>query len=408
MTEHTQPQTAEAVFDFHMFTPQSVKDEYLALAKHVSTLLNTSEVDAAQKIRAAEKIADIRLYGIGYSDAGYRKKLYRRKLLTAKNQLQLLQGDEAAELEGLKTEFEGAVERIVSATDLDAETAARLLEDCMVFFPEDDLAAIERVVISGPEIRGFDESGEYGITNEIVQQFLLQAFGVDALRFARIGIVKKDDDYLILIPNNADDAFRDTVQSLVQSDVLARTNGANMVVAADKDNYLKAARALEGKSDDQEPDNTYKVRATSGNPLGYSEIDFHTFSVEQPNDFDYLDDLDLDDEKKMLLYILGTIVHEVVHRWESHMKGALEAFRSGFSDARDEAGTVVTDYVKKHRDDYGSHPGILNGEDIAEAVRLYVTNPKRLQEEFPKRYQLVKEFFPMVPEGVALDFVKQL
>lgn len=409
MQQETTQTPLEAVFNFHMFTPKDVKQQYYELADKVASSKGISPEEAVSLIRSAEKDNKFSFYGMHYGGDGFRHKLYLRRELEAKSAIGLVTPEEQEELDQLRLEFQESVQRVQEATQLEESAVVVLLEDAMLFIVTENINQLESILTTGPIIEGFTESQDYQLTDETVRSFLQTAFGIEELRGSKVGRVKKDDEYMLIIPSNASDSFKDMLQEMISEGLIRRSTAANMVIAETKDAYEQVELKLEGKTEPTDLDHTYKIRASSGHTMGFSEIDFHSFAVERPDQFDYLESLPLTDDEKMRAYILGTIAHEVAHRWESSLGEDGKDMRdqvSGFIAPQNGESRYVSGYVSKHAKIYGTDQYVLMQEDFAESIRIFMTNPDYLQTHFPDRFGLVQQHLPFLKPGIILDFVK--
>lgn len=408
--QHETTQTLlEAVFNFHMFTPKDVKQQYYELADKVASSKGMNLEEAASLIRSAEKDNKFSFYGIKYGEGGFRGKLYLRRKLEAISAIGLASPEQRTKLDELRQEFQDSVQRVQEATSLQEQEVIALLEDVMLFIVTEDKNQLESILTTGPIIEGFTESRDYGLTDETVRSFLQAAFGTKELRDSKVGRVKKDDEYMLIIPSNATESFNSMLQEMIAEGLIRRSSAANMVIAETREAYKQVELRLEGKTEPSDLEHTYKIRASSGHTMGFSEIDFHSFAVERPEQFDYLEFLPLTDDEKMRAYILGTIAHEVVHRWESAQGESGKSMRdqvSSFIAPQDGKSTYVSSYVNKHAEVYGTDPYVLMQEDFAESIRIYMTNPEYLQARFPARFSFVQEHLPFLKPGIILDFVR--
>jgi hypothetical protein len=405
MQEILSPNPLESVFKF-IFTPQNVKERYFALANELSKQFGISEEEAAKKIIATEKEHGISLYQISYSSEGTRGLYYLRKILSAKKDLGIASEGEIEKLEQLSGEILEAIQRVCLHTSMEKIDALRMLEDAMRHMNFTSITEAEKLLVEGPETIGFNETGEYNLTDEKVEFFLRENFGLERLLFSRVGRIKKDNYYIVLVPSNASERIRSIIQEFSQRGLLNHSAG-NMVIAESKEVYEELALLLEEKVSVDSLEHTYKIRASSGHPYGFSEIDLHSFGIEKPEDFDYLDDLPLSDEEKLRAYILGTVAHEVIHRWEAASGELLAQLHNEHSliiAEESPENRFVSAYVKKHAKAYGTNDTVLQQEDLAESARIFLTNPHWLKMNHPQRYELIQKHLPFLQEGSCVQY----
>lgn len=112
----------------------------------------------------------------------------------------------------------------------------------------------------------------------------------------------------------------------------------------------------------------------------------------------------------MRAYILGTVAHEVIHRYEQQMDQAV--FGEYYEIMKEELApggqSYLTEYVRKHKEAYKSSEKILFKEDLAESVRLYTTNPEYLEKNFPRRFAFIKKIFPFIKQGGVIEALRAL
>lgn len=66
----------------------------------------------------------------------------------------------------------------------------------------------------------------------------------------------------------------------------------------------------------------------------------------------------------------------------------------------------VSDYVRKHKDLYGSNGQSILREDFAETIRIYLTNSDYLKTKYKQRYKFIKDNYSFVKENSIADFIK--
>ena len=92
--------------------------------------------------------------------------------------------------------------------------------------------------------------------------------------------------------------------------------------------------------------------------------------------------------KRSLKKRLGTIAHELGHAWDNNLSKITNRGGAYYKVAEEEGG-FVTSYARKGYEKFRTY----YSEDLAEAMELYVTEPKKLKRNFPKRYEFIKNMF---------------
>lgn len=271
------------------------------------------------------------------------------------------------------------------------------------------LEEAERVMIHGPIIEGFAETKDPKIPNEAVTNFLHDCFGEEELRNAKIARIAKDDKYLI--QRRRGEKFIEEGNALAKTGLVRNEEGM-LFLAEDREHYERAAMFLEGVDDPSKLKNTFKLRATAGISGGFHIIRLRSFGIEKSNDLDYLADVPLaSEEDKMRAYMLGVLAHEVAHRIEGHLD---KMVFTGYTDIMEEERApslrpqYVSAYVVRHKEVFESNEHIMFQEDFADSVRIYVTNPKYLEQNYPRRFAFIRDHFPAIKAGSVVEAVKNL
>lgn len=355
------------------FTPQSVKEQYRSIVPQVMTVNPDfqSPQDAFEHIRAIEGLHDARLFGVHLSDEA--------TPLQATDKLSRLRGIPIREADSI-------LMSVFNYRGLNS------VED-----------AIERLT-EGPKIAGFERTDlfEFDFANEELRAMLERSFGLDAILKSRLLEITKADDFPVQC---RDTAFgNDCIPKYG-----ARWEGGYLVLP-DRKSYEEVEMQLEGVSDPQELQHSFKLRASTNISGGFATVKVREFIVEQPSHFDYLQGLIMADRDKMRAYFLGIIAHEAVHPMQAFGidKNISDEYRAlatqELSDTLDHK--FVTQYVDRHQNIYKSNEDETLGEDFAEAVRIYLTNSAYLKQHFPRRYQFIQQNLPFVNENAIRNFVE--
>lgn len=352
-----------------------------------------------------QKQYDHQFFGVTYSPDPPRLLVRDRNRLSALRDLHLAKEEDFTELEKLHADFQAAVTTVVNRTGEEPATAARDIDSALLLGVAQSLHEATEILIEGPIITGFEGTQDPSLSNKQVLDFLKAAFGETTLRKARLGRVTKDDLYMIYRNTEKDEHVNQGNELLNRG--LARWEHGQLA-SETREAYMEAAKYLEGVDDIAKLRHLYKVRASAGFSGGYGTIDLHSFGIEQPQDFDYLANLPLSDEDKTRVYILGTLSHEVAHRYQKQLaEEALTQYGQIITEETDPSRPkYVSDYVHRHQEVYGSSGDTLLGEDLAESVRIYTTNPDFLKEHYPRRFAFIEQNMTFVKAGSVIEAVK--
>ena len=390
--------------------PKEVKDQYNGFVDKVRTTNpDLSSQQAYDRILELEKKYDHQFFGITYSDDPNKQLVFERKRLSQLEELNLLTDDEKQKLEQLRNNFDRVIAEVAEATGDDPAEIQKNLDTALTYDVAKDLLEAKEIMISGPIVDGFEETQDARIQNADIREFLKAAFTPEALRKAKVGRIEKDDKYLMIRAHKRDKDTEEgnelVARELVQWD-------AGMLLAKDKENYLQAEMFLEGVDDPSKLKHTFKIRATAGDSSGFHKIQLRSFGVEKPTDFDYLADTGLDSEEaQMRAYILGTIAHEVAHRYENQLgRKFFEEYKQVLEEevAPQARPKFVSDYVVKHSEMYGSDEQLFLREDFAETIRIFTTNPDYLRTHYPRRFAFIEQNFPFIKSGSVIEAVRKI
>lgn len=239
----------------------------------------------------------------------------RRKLL-AKKELNLLSGEEKEQLNLIEEDFEKVATEISKVAGESKELNKDYLDKLLDSGFAADMLEAKDILVNGPKIKGFEETEDVKIPNKKVSEFLEDAFTKPILRKCFIAAIKKDDKWLIKGTGAKDINKMNELLHKFNVDL----HGTDILITPNKEEYLRVAMHLENVNDPNELKHLYKLRGTAGYEGGFAKMDLHSFGVEKPSNFDYLEEQELltSEEQKMQAYILGGIGHEVVHRMKFH------------------------------------------------------------------------------------------
>jgi len=391
------------------FQPVEVKFQYNEFVDRVTAANpDISSQQAYDKILELEKKYEHFFFGTTYSDDPNRQLVYERKRLSQLEELNLLTEEEKQKLGQLRESFSRIITEVTEATGDDPTEIQKNLDTALVYNVAKDLLEAKEIMIEGPIVEGFEETQDPHIPNTAVREFLKNTFTPEALRKARVGRIGKDDKYMIFRGRSPEHTEKGN--ELSQTGI-ARWDDNGMMVAEDKESYIKAEMFLEGVENPSELKHTFKIRATAGDSSGFHKIQLRSFGVEKPEDFDYLADTGLDSEEdKMRAYILGTITHEVAHRYEDQVERKIfddykQIVEEEVSSQRPK---FVSEYVVKHHQMYNSDEKLLLREDFAETVRIYTTTPDYLKANYPRRFAFIEKNFPFIKSGSIVEAVRKI
>jgi hypothetical protein len=277
------------------------------------------------------------------------------------------------------------------------------------------------LIQNGPAMAmGFAEThDDPPLSDAFVQRKIIEAFTVESLWNARIGFIKKDPSYLLLsigLPYVK-------IEQAEEKGLMKRHLGSSFFLAANKEDYLQAAMILEEKESPDALTHRYKVRALNQSSKPFSAIELYSFGVEKTSNYDYLQSLPLSDEDRMRAYILGTIAHEIGHKildkllgssgvgasclWSDLSQVQQSALKSYMTIVEEERGEMrekyVSDYVLLHPKAHLSPPVLIAHEDGVESIRILLTNPQYLEQNYPRRFEYMRNAIPTLNPGVLSE-----
>lgn len=379
----------------------------------VDILLINRLISADPKLgysQAAEKVLEVeKKYRYftplnNYESSPGKILLKERDRIRAYNDLNLSSEEEKQKLEQLEIEFKQTKEKIISATGDDPDEVEENIETAL-WGVANNLSEVEKIMIEGPLIYGFEETKDQKISNDKILQFLKDTFGPQILRKAKVGSISKDDKWRIaVIPGS------DKVNEIIAKGLANSANICNMVIAENMEDYIKAAMILEEVEEPEDLRHLYKLRADAGNIYGFANFSLGSLGIEKSSDFDYLADIDLKtEEDKMRAYTLGTIAHEVIHRYQPQLSLQMnEEYKKIIEEeinTMPERKKYVSDYVVKHHEIYESSDEAILNEDMAEAVRIYVINFSFLQKNYPRRLDFIEKNLSFVKKDTAVKII---
>jgi hypothetical protein len=208
------------------------------------------------------------------------------------------------------------------------------------------------------------------------------------------------DDELKHFPEHLKQAFtEDLLNSAFISRIVYRPDQVNVFFNGDDDYFLPVEVYRKWAKQNPEIRNQ-KVRAENfsnwvktGFTQGIMPLPIHLFSFEGENtdDFPYLEELPQD--KRMEAHKFGTVAHEIAHHLYNYFLKPEEQEEWVMLAGRAEP---LTAYCEKYKTGAHSSDAGYAEEQFSEAVRLFTTVPKYLEEKNSEIYAWVHEKFPEI------------
>lgn len=390
--------------------PIEVKQEYNQLVNKIKA--KNPELtfqQAYDMILDLEKKYDYKVLGVIYPEELGPKLVYDRRKLSLLRDLNLITEEEKRILDQLENDFNKVIAEIAETTKIDPGEIKKDVDFALTSGTAYSLAEVREIMIDGPIVEGFEDTKDPRISNAAIRDFLKSTFTSEELRKAKIGRISKDDNYMIYRNiGNESKEYAQKFNELTEKNIANLDIDTGMMIATSRENYLQAEMFLEGVDNVNDLKHIYKVRATAGRKGGFHKIQLRSFGIEKSEDFDYLTTIAGSEEDKIKAYILGTINHEVAHRYQHQLeKEKFDDYKRIIDEeVSQQRPRFVSDYVLKHSEIYGSSEQLLLKEDFAESVRIYTTNPDYLKINYPRRFNFIKENFPFIKSGSVSDVIK--
>ena len=393
--------------DLGKFTPESVRDSYRSIVPRV--MAGNPDLHAPQEafshIRTSEKLHNARLFGTTLSEEAtpLQASVFNRRYLRLKRGLRIATDEEREQLAGIDATFTDAAAKLASLRGISLEEADSILMGVFNWRALQGPEEAVELLTHGPRIEGFggEEPSGFDFSNEDLRAMLEGSFGREEILNSRLLSITKVGGFPVKC---TDISFG--------NDCIEKYNAeweGGFLVLPDRTTYEEVAMQLEGVADPKELQHLFKLRASADASGGFATVRVREFVVEQPSNFDYLDGLSFSEQDKMRAYFLGIIAHETVHAMQAF--GIAKEIQERYSTiALEERGesvghTFVTQYVDRHHTIYNSGKRETLKEDLAEAIRVYLTNADYLKEHFPRRYTFLQEQLPFVQENAIQHFV---
>ena len=388
--------------------PEGIKAQYRAIIPEVLAVNPhiPNPQEALSYIRSAERRSDMRLYGTSLVEeaTSYQRMTFDRRLFRLKTFLQISSDNERLQLREIDTNFSEAATKLSLLRGVEEAAADNILMRTMTYTKIRGFDHAIEILTKGPIIEGFGskENSEYDFSNEDLREMLESSFGLEAILRSHVLDVSRVDGFPV--------QCKDIEFGNECVGVYGARWGGGYLVLPDRVSYEQVEMKLEGKEDLGDLEHSFKLRASTATPGLFALIRVYNFVVEKPSYFDYIDNLPMSDHEKMRAYFLGIVAHELVHALQAYgIDRTIQDKYRGLaqeehSDALDHK--FVTKYVDRHHTIYQSDEVETLGEDLAEAVRLYLTNPEFLRRHFPRRYLFMQEDLSFLKENAIAQFVK--
>jgi ribosomal protein S17E len=333
--------------------------------EEISTKLqdNGSPKEKADEI--AKKVIEKNNYNaVIYPEDSIQRKFNDRNQLLCLKDIGLASSQELEILDKLNLDIESSFNKtigeIVSITNRDPKDIKNEIDGIVTENKIENLSEAKELITSGIIIRGFENSKDVPpMSANFIKDFLNNTFPKDFLKNNGVSRIIKSQDYYY------------------NKNSFIETTG-------NRDTYLNEEMKLEAVDSLEKLKHVYKIRAKVGGDNYKETIRLGNFEFDNPSTLDHIKNLEIESEEKQnILYVLGTIAHEIAHKYEKKIN--LEEYQSLIS----EEDKVVSEYVNNHIKLYGSNKETIAMEDFAETIRIYVTNPKYLKENYPLRFSLI-------------------
>ncbi|NQU18051.1 MAG: hypothetical protein HQ564_08290 [Candidatus Saganbacteria bacterium] len=265
------------------------------------------------------------------------------------------------------------------------------------------LTEAEKMTIEsyGPNAKGFSGSNDLSISNKKVNSFLIALTGRSLFRRLAINGVEKVDKYRLIGVSGQ------MAKKFESAGIKGKFENSRYIIES-KEGAIKAELMLEGKTDVRELSHCHRE-------LGYFAVGLRTITMYNsegvsPNKYAFIRKLSLSRQKKTVLLMLGDISHEIGHRYVRFAKeidgvDIIENYQRAIAQEV-QTKPHSSDYVRRHETEYRSGKKLVMEEDLCEAIRIYVTNSKYLRENFPQRFEFIKEKLPFIKADSAVEAVK--
>lgn len=333
----------------------------------------------------------------------------RRRELGVFADLNIISSEQNIELSNVQDDFSKAVKEVASAKGMSEIDAQKAIGELVLYEAAKNFNEAKEMICNGPVVTGFETTEDPGISDMEVRNFVLNSFSEEIIDKIKLAKISKNDSYLIYSGRPKLAQAKDLLKRGVITQSAEKSYG--LFQATDKNRYLEAALELEGVKEVGGLRHIYKVRSEAGLRDGYAEIKLRSFGVEDMSDYDYLSGLEISSDDKRIIFMLGTLAHEIAHRVD-HMFLKPEHFEEYKLIVDEEVGLgrkkFVSDYALRHAEFYQTAERGQLGEDFAETVRIFVTNADFLKGNFPRRFVFIQRICPfLIQNGAQLALKKK-
>jgi len=357
-----------------------IKESLCVAEKEISAKLQDNGFSKKKADEMAGKVIEKNNYdAVIYPENSIQRKFNDRNRLLCLRDIGLASGQDLEILNKLnldiENDFNKTIGEIAGITNRDPKDIENEINGTIAENKIENLSEAKELITSGIVIRGFENSKDIPpMSDDLVKDFLNNTFTKDFLKNNEVSRILKNQNYYY------------TKNSFVET-------------AGDRDTYLKEEMKLEGVDSPEELKHIYKIRAKIMGDNFKETIRLGNFEFENPSTLDHIKNLEIEsEEKQSILYILGTIAHEIAHKYEKQID--FKEYQ-GLIKGENEA---VSEYVNNHIKLYGSKKEKIAMEDFAEAIRIYVTNPEYLKENYPLRFGFI-ENLSIAKAGGALSSI---
>ena len=249
-------------------------------------------------------------------------------------------------------------------TDLKGEDADAQKET-LLWLALKDNSYEQPYYINDPEFVGFEKDPDFSNLSENVNK----CFSPELLLKCFISKVKYHPEFVLAIDNFTPSFLtkKQYEEKLVTDPALSKRR-------------IRAMNVTSFQKDDR---TTPVVVPTS--------INLYNFDYEDLSQYDYLDSKS--EDEKMPIFKFGTVSHEIAHNIYNNILTHDDI--KEFATKVDEIGHGLTAYSRKYID--GTHgQSVEYSEEFAEAIRLFITTPEYIEENYPKIAVFIREKFPEI------------
>jgi len=334
--------------------------------EEISAKLQDNGSSKEKADETAKKVIENNSYNaIIYPEGSIQREFNDRNRLLCLKEISLASSQELEILNKLNLDIESnfhkTISEIVGATNREPGDIKNEIDEMVAENKIENLNEAKELITSGIVVKGFEDSKDIPpMSADFIKDFLNNTFPKDFLKNNGISRILKSQDYYY------------NKNSFIET-------------TSNRDTYLKEEMNLESVDNIEKLKHIYKIRAKVGGDNYKETIRLGNFEFDNPSTLDHIKTLEIESEEKQnVLYVLGTITHEIAHKYEKQIN--LEEYQKLI----EKENKAVSEYVINHIKLYGSNKETIATEDFAETVRIYVTNPKYLKENYPSRFSFIE------------------